>query len=77
MEDFTPEDWEATCIPEELRPVTGWGWLVRNPRRVVEMPVRGQLGIYDLVVPKGDITEYPKVLRLGKDGYKKLKRQIR
>lgn len=76
VEDFTPEDWAATCIPEGERPRTGWGWFVRNPRRVVEMPVRGQLGIYNLVVPKGDITEYPRVLRLGEDGYKKIRRQI-
>ena len=73
VEDFSAEDWAATCIPEGERPRTGWGWLLRNPRRVVEMPVKGQLGIYDIVVPKGDITEYPRALMLGADGWAKIK----
>lgn len=66
---FTEEDWAATCIPEEDRPTGGWGWLVRNPRRVVEMPIRGQLGIYNLIVPKDDITIYPQHLMLDDDGF--------
>ena len=61
VEEFTEQDWRATCIPSEQR--GNWkkcyGWKLRHPRRVVEMPVKGQLGIYDLVVPKDDITEYP------------------
>lgn len=60
VEDFTAEDWAATCIPEGERPKTGYGWLLRNPRRVVEMSIKGKLGVYWLVVPKGDITEYPR-----------------
>jgi len=60
VEDFTEEDWAATCIPEKERPKTGYGWLLRNPRRVIEMPIKGQLGIYWLVVPKNDITQYPR-----------------
>ena len=70
IEDFTPEDWAATCIPEKDRPRKGYGWLMRNPRRVVEMPIRGQLGVYNLIVPKGDITEYPQHLFFGPDGFK-------
>ena len=72
--EFTPDDWAATCIPvEERAKITkGFGWLMRNPRPVVEMPIKGQLGVYNLVVPKGDITEYPRALALGKDGYKTL-----
>lgn len=67
--EFTEDDWEATCIPEKDRPSKGFGWLVRNPRRVVEMPIKGQLGIYFLIVPKGDITIYPQHLYLGKEGW--------
>lgn len=77
VEDFTEDDWAATCIPADKRPATGYGWLLRNPRRVVEMPVKGQLGFYDLVVPKGDITEYPRSLALGEDGFKEIKRRIK
>lgn len=69
VEQFTPEDWNATCIPEKDRPQRGYGWLMRNPRRVVEMPIKGQLGLYDIVVPKNDITEYPRNVALGSDGW--------
>lgn len=76
VEEFTPEDWAATCIPENQRPRTGYGWMVRNPRRVVEMPIRGQLGVYNLIVPKEDITEYPRHLAFGLDGFNKLNEKV-
>ena len=77
VEQFTPEDWAATCIPENERPRKGFGWLMRNPRRVVEMPIKGQLGVYNLIVPKDDITEYPRVVALGKDGFELIKGKIK
>lgn len=77
IEDFTPEDWAATCIPEQDRPRKGYGWMLRNPRRVVEMPIRGQLGVYNLIVPKDDITEYPREMALGADGFELIKRKIK
>ena len=76
IEDFTPEDWAATCIPEQERPHKGYGWMMRNPRRVVEMPRRGQLGVYNLIVPKGDITIYPREMALGPDGWDMLTKRI-
>ena len=39
---------------------------MRNPRRVVEMPIKGQLGFYDIILPKDDLTEYPRVLKIDK-----------
>ena len=79
IEDFTPEDWEATCIPENEREKyrKGYGWLFRNPRRVVEMPIVGQLGIYNIIMPKGDLTEYPREMELGEDGWKLIQSKIR
>lgn len=77
VEEFTPEDWAATCIPEKQRPRTGFGWLMRNPRRVVEMPVKGRLGFYPVIVPKGDITEYPRQMALGAEGWKIVKKKIK
>ncbi len=77
VEDFTAADWAATCIPEDRRPKTGYGWLVRNPRRVVEMPIKGQLGIYDLYMPKDDITIYPQQMMIGEDGWKMIKDKIK
>ena len=77
VEDFTPADWAETCIPEKDRPRKGFGWLMRNPRRVVEMPIKGQLGVYNLVVPKGDITEYPREMALGAKGWEYIKRKMK
>lgn len=77
IEDFTPEDWAATCIPEPERPHKGYGWMMRNPRRVVEMPIKGKLGVYNLIVPKGDVTEYPREMALGADGWDMLNKRIK
>lgn len=77
VSEFTPEDWEATCIPEAERPVGGYGWMMRDPRRVVEMPVKGQLGIYDLVVPKNDITEYLRVMKIDADSFDLIKSKLK
>lgn len=75
VEQFTAEDWAATCIPEKDRPRKGYGWMVRNPRRVVEMPIKGQLGVYNLIVPKDDITEYPRTVEFGRVGFERLKQK--
>lgn len=77
VEQFTAEDWAATCIPEKDRPRKGYGWLMRNPRRVVEMPIKGQLGVYNIIVPKDDITEYPREMALGPDGWEMIKAKIK
>ena len=77
VEDFTEEDWMQTRIPLEKRPRKGFGWMMRNPRRVVEMPVKGQLGLYDIVVPKGDITEYPRMVAFGSEGWDIVQRKIK
>ena len=77
VEDFTAEDWEATCIPVQDRPKKGYGWLMRNPRRVVEMPVSGQLGFYTIVVPKDDITQYPRNLVVDRESWELIKKQIK
>lgn len=76
VEDFTPEDWVATCIPEKDRPSKGYGWLMRNPRRVIEMPIKGQLGLYDIVVPKNDITEYPRNVAIGNEDWEIIQKRI-
>lgn len=76
IDQLTEEDWIATCIPEKERPRKGYGWMMRNPRRVVEMPIKGQLGLYDIVVPKNDITEYPRNVALGSDGWDIVQKKI-
>ena len=75
VEDFTQEDWNKTRIPHEKRKEIkgGYGWLFRNPRRVVEMPVKGQLGIYNLVYTKGVIIEYPRYMAVDPKDWEKIK----
>jgi hypothetical protein len=70
--DFTPEDWENTRIPEaeQRKYKTCFGWMMRNPRRVVEFPVTGQLGLFNLVYTKDTITEYPRVVVMDRTSYK-------
>ena len=64
VSEFTAEDWDKTRIPRSKRASIkkGYGWFFRNPRRVIEMPIKGQLGIYKITTPKGDITEYPQIV---------------
>lgn len=77
LDEFTDEDWENTGIPEGQRPRKGYGWLMRNPRRVVEMPTKGQLGIFNLVYTKDDITEYPQVCHVDEASWRLIKRKIK
>jgi hypothetical protein len=74
VSEFTPEDWENTRIPEEKRKFIkgGYGWLMRNPRRVIEFPVKGQLGIYNLVYSKGVIFEYPQNVFVDRESWEML-----
>lgn len=75
--DFTPEDWDNTRIPKDKRAkiTKGYGWIMRNPRRVIEMPVKGQLGIFNLVYSKGEIMEYPRKVVMDKKAWKSINKQ--
>lgn len=75
--EFTERDWLLTCIPEKDRPNTGYGWLVRNPRKIVPFPVKGQLGIYNIIIPKGDLIEYPRTIKIGEKGWEKIKEMLK
>ena len=79
IKDFTIDDWDKTRIPRDKRPniTNGYGWLLRNPRKVVEVPIKGQLGIYNLVYTKGEIMEYPRNLIIDKKGWEYIKTQIK
>ncbi len=71
VSEFTPFDWAQTRIPPEKRKAItkGYGWLMRNPRRVIEFPVKGQLGIYNLVYSKDCILPYPVAMVIDKASY--------
>lgn len=65
--ELTETDWNDTTIPEaeQAKYKNGYAWFFRNPRRVIEMPVRGQLGIYRIAYSKGEIIEYPRICKVG------------
>lgn len=77
VSEFTPEDWDNTRIPPEKRKeiTKGYGWLMRNPRRVIEYPIKGQLGIYNLIYTKGVIQEYPRTVVIAKKDYDLITKQ--
>lgn len=75
VKDFTDEDWEKTHIPIKTRKTfsNGYGWILKNIRRVIEIPICGRLGIFDIVFDKGDINEYPKQIILDDKAFEKIK----
>ena len=77
VEEFTEHDWIETCIPFNERPKKGYGWLVRNPRRVVEVPVKGQLGFFTREFPEGEITEYPVALKIDNKSMEMIKKRLK
>lgn len=64
LSELTPEEWKLAKLPEETERILcrsglGYGWFLRNPRPVIEYPVKGQLGIFNLVYTKDCIMPYP------------------
>jgi hypothetical protein len=76
---FTHEDWANTCIPEDERKqyYKHWGWFMKNPRRVIEFPVTGQLGIWTLIYTKGDISEYGNTIKFDIESLKLIRKDIK
>ena len=78
IEDFTEDDWLCTRIPIKKRAEikSGYGWMMRNPRKVIEVPVKGQLGIYNIPFMEGEIIPYPQRIFLDKKGYYDIMKSI-
>lgn len=72
LSEFTDDDWRHTCIEPAKRPKEGYGWLMRNPRRVIEFPVKGQLGLWNLH-HIGELIEYPRIVRLDDRAWENIK----
>jgi len=51
---FTDHDKNEACI-DDCRQIRGYAWYFKNVRKVNAVPVKGQLGIYNLVMDKRDI----------------------
>lgn len=59
---LTPEEWEKTKLPQDMMEryksnATGYGWFLRNPTQLKHVPIRGQLGIFNLVLTKGVVNQ--------------------
>lgn len=68
LSTLTDEEWKQTCLAQEIvesikAKGKGYGWFMRDPRRVIEYPMKGQLGIFNLVYTKDVIMEYPSHLK--------------
>lgn len=67
LSELTPEEWGNTKLAETeaatAKEKGGFGWFLRDIRRVIEYPVKGQLGIYNLIYTKGVIIPYPRSLK--------------
>lgn len=63
LEELTPEEWEKTHIPPKDRAgLTGYGWYLKDATRIIEYPVSGQLGIWNLVRDKLEFIPYSEPL---------------
>lgn len=61
VSEFTEDDWEHTRIDRTARLFirNGYGWFLRNTRKVIEFPVRAKAGFRNVTFTKGEIIEYP------------------
>lgn len=64
--EVTKEELKFAGYPENIkfRKNLGWVWFFRNLRRVVELPIVGCRGFFDLVYSKGYIVKYPDIVRV-------------
>ena len=75
--ELTEKEWEQCCVSSEIRKKAqnGWAWFFRNPRRVIEIPVKGKLGLFDLEI--NDLQEYPHIIALDDKGWELIQKQIK
>lgn len=77
VEELTEKEWVETCIEFSKRPRKGYAYLVKNPRRVVEMPIKGKLGMYEIVLTKDEICEYPTTLAIDQKGIDMIQKRLK
>lgn len=71
-EDLTEEELKYIGVSKDnpYYKKAKYAWMLRNPRKFIEFPVKGQLGIWNLVYTKDVLLEYPKYVTVA-DGNKK------
>lgn len=65
---FTRQDWLSANIPESARSnfSNHFGWFFKDPIRIVEYPVKGGSGLWNLIVDNLEIIPYLKEIPLPK-----------
>lgn len=76
VSELTEEEWDRTRIVKERRKEIkkGFAWLFKNPRRVIEFPIKSSRNFFTLYFSKGIIVEYPTVLKITSDDWKCINR---
>lgn len=70
--ELTEEQWDAVAGPASGK----FAYFFRNPRRVIEMPVRGEMGLFTLYAAKGDVMCYPREVVIGAETWKKMRKKM-
>lgn len=75
--DFTESDWIKSRVSRENwgKITKGYGWLLRSPRPTIEMPAKGQMGLWTACFDKGDIITYPTVVKLDFEAWRQIMMQ--
>ena len=72
VSELTEEEWDRTRIVKERRKEIkkSFAWLFKNPRRVIEFPIKSSRNFFTLYFSKGIIVEYPTVLKITPDDWR-------
>ena len=61
IKNLEVKEWDKTLLPkeEEKDYREHYGWKLRDIKPMVELPVKGNLGIWNLIMDKDEMIEYP------------------
>ena len=63
VSELTEEEWAQTWIKADRKQYKGqYAYFLNDARKLIEMPVKGNLGIFNLAFPDDEIIEYPTTL---------------
>ena len=64
VKELKIEEWKGSLISEQDRKkyINHYAYVIKNARPIIEIPIKGNLGVWNLYISKGDLMEYPKEL---------------
>lgn len=71
--EFTELDWKRTGIgsKQRVRFDNWYGYFLRDPKKMVEMPFAGPHGMYDIAYDAQDLIYYPTSIAVSKHAFQK------